>query len=253
MGSKKWSKEDKLYLEERWGEISIPSIAKAIGRTVAGVKIKAWKLGLGRHIHSGEYITMNQLFNALGIGSGSYVRMVWIQKGLPVKNKISIKQKFKVIYLVAFWKWAKKNKMLIDFSKFEENSLGEEPDWVKEKRKADYMFKKYKVTPWTPAEDNLLKSMLNNFCYSYREISLRLLRTEGAIKKRMNELNIKQRPLKAENHNAWTPEEIKILEDMYYIGYKAEVIAESINRSALAIKGKIERMENEGLLLKRVI
>lgn len=140
-----------------------------------------------------------------------------------------------------FWKWAKDNRTFIDFSKVEIGILGEEPAWVKDQRKADILFSQYKRTPWTNDEDSLLKSMLNLYRYSYRDISIRLKRTEGAIKRRMLDLKIKQRPLKADNHNPWTDEETSILNDLLSKGYKAEVIAEYIDRSALAIKGKIER------------
>ena len=249
-----WSEEDKNYLDENWGTVSIPTLATTLNRSIEAIKLKAGKMGLGRHLHSGEYITLNQLMQALGRGGiGTYALTSWVEKrGLPVKYKKTINKRYRVIYLNDFWKWAEKNKTFIDFAKFEENMLGEEPTWVKEQRKADQMFKAFKTTPWTLSEDDLLKTMLNRFCYSYRDISQRLMRTEGAIKRRMLDLKLKQRPLKAERH-FWTIEETNILSDMYHNGYKAEIMANKINKSALAIKGKIEIMEKEGLLLKRVV
>jgi hypothetical protein len=252
MGNRPWLKSDEDLLEEKWGNVSIPAIAKLLNRTVIACKLKALKMGLNRHIHSGEYVTCNQLFTAMGLGSSSYTRGVWEhEKNMPIEYKKSIKMKYKIIYLKKFWKWAEENKTLIDFVKFEENMLGEEPQWVKEKRKADFMANKFKKSPWTKTEDSMLQDMLNSYSYTYRELSLRLLRTEGAIKRRMVDLKLKQRPLKASNHNPWTDEEVKTLEEMYYQGYKSEVMAEKINRSALAINGKIEAMEKNGKLLKR--
>lgn len=253
MKGRNWTKEEIEYLESKWGVISIPGIAKALNRTVSAVKNKAQRLGLSRHIHSGEYITLNQLMNALGrTGGTSYTVNQWLDKGLPVKTRRSINMKYKIIYIDDFWEWAEKNRMLIDFSKVEENILGKEPDWVKQQRKADYAAAKYKKTPWTKYEDDLLKSLLKSYQYTYRELSIRLKRTEGAIKRRMLDLGIKERPLKADNHNPWTAEEVEILVDMYYKGYIAEVMAEKIPRSALAIKGKIERMIKEGDLEPRM-
>lgn len=40
---------------------------------------------------------------------------------------------FKVINLDEFWKWAEKNRTIIDFSQLEENVLGKEPEWLKDK------------------------------------------------------------------------------------------------------------------------
>jgi len=250
---KKWSKEELEFLEKNWGKYTIPYIAKKLNRTIKAVKMKAYRIGLGRHIHSGEYITVNQLMKALGRNGGTnHTIKHWTQKGLPVKTKRTLKKKFKIIYIEEFWKWAKKNRMLIDFSKVEENILGEEPAWVKEQRKADIAASRYKNTPWTKEEDSLLKSMLKLYRYSYRDISIRLRRTEGAIKRRMITLGIKERPLKADNHNPWSQEEIDILVEMYNKGYIAEVIAEKIPKSALAISGKIERMILEGKLKPRM-
>ena len=42
--SRKWTKEDVEYLTEKWGNVSIPSIAKKLNRSVNAVKIKAKEL-----------------------------------------------------------------------------------------------------------------------------------------------------------------------------------------------------------------
>lgn len=246
MGNKNWTQEECDYLQDKWGMISIPSIAANLGRTVNAVKLKAVKMGLGRHIHSGEEITLNQLFNAIGKGSSyGWLSDRWCRYGLPVKMKKSINKKYKVIGIDAFWKWAVKHKGLLDFSKFELNMLGKEPTWVEAKRQADIAAAKYIKTPWTKEEDNTLINMLNSYRYSYQDISDRLRRTGGAIKRRILDLGLKQRPLKADNHIPWTNEEIKILLSLRSKGYTPEVIAQRLGekRSALAVRGKIERME----------
>jgi len=245
MSNKPWNQEELDYLESKWGEISIPGIAKKLNRSIDAVKCMAFRTGLTRHIHSGEYITLNQLMKALGRGSvHTYTLISWVEnRGLPIKLKRSVNKKFRVIFLSDFWKWAKVNRKFINFAKFDENMLGEEPNWVKEQRKADIMFAAYKNTPWTKEEDDLLRFLLNSYSNSYRDISVRLKRTEGALKRRMITLKIKQRPLKADNHTPWTFEETKTLTELLDKGYKAEVIAEYIDRSASAIKGKIERMQ----------
>lgn len=246
MGNKNWTQEECDYIQDKWGMISIPSIAANLGRTVNAVKCKSVKMGLGRHIHSGEEITLNELFNAIGKASSyGWLANRWCRYGLPIKMKKSINKKYKVIEIDDFWKWAEKHKKLLDFSKFELNMLGKEPEWVGTKRQADIAASKYIKTPWTEEEDNMLIDMLNSYRYSYQDISDRLRRTGGAIKRRMLDLGLKQRPLKAENHNLWTNEEIKILRSLQNKGYSPEVIAHRLGgkRSALAVRGKIERME----------
>ena len=64
--NRKWTKSEIEYLENEWGSQSVPAIAKALDRTEIAVTNKAWKLGLGRFTMSGDYITLYELFAALG-------------------------------------------------------------------------------------------------------------------------------------------------------------------------------------------
>src|SRR5690606_3248721 len=105
-------------------------------------------------------ITLNQLFVVLrGTNIGStYTKKQWIDKGLPVKTRKVKNSSVQIVYLSDWWEWAEKNRTIIDFSKMEPLSLGKEPKWLQEQRKADKKRSIYfKTTPWTPAEDKLLK------------------------------------------------------------------------------------------------
>lgn len=244
MGNKNWTKSECEFLEDKWGSVSIPTIANNLNKSLNAVKIKAYKMNLGRHLHSGTEITINELCKAIGKGSSySWLCDKWCRHGLPLKMKKSINKKYKVIEIDDFWKWAEKHKKLLDFSKFELNMLGKEPAWVKIKRQADIAAAKYIKTPWTDEDDNLLKDMLGSYKYSYQDISDRLRRTGGAIKRRMIDLGLKQRPLKADNHIPWTNAEIEKLLDLKKKGYSPETISKKLGtRSCLAVRGKLERM-----------
>lgn len=245
-----WSESELDYLEEKWGNISIPTIANHLGKSLNAIILKARRLGLGRHIHGGEYITFNQLVIALGKDFGQ-IKNRFIPRGLPIKHKKSVTKSFRIIYINDFWEWAEQHKDLLEFSTFEVNALGEEPEWVKEKRKADFYASKYITTPWTEKDDARLIYMLNAYRYGYREISVDLRRTEGAVKRRLHDLNLMQRPIKAENHIKWTSPEIKLLVDLRAKGYGYEIIAEKLGtRSALAVRGKVERLELDKVKLK---
>lgn len=136
--------------------------------------------------------------------------------------------------------------MILDFSKFEELSLGAEPEWVKEKRKADFE-RGQQVgrhnTSWTKSEDEKLKRMLSKHQYGYRELARELRKTEGAVKRRICDLQIKERPVKSKTR-MWTESEVEVLCDMVEKGYSWEQIAEKLDRSALATRGKYERLMN---------
>lgn len=104
--SRKWTKEDVEYLTEKWGNVSIPSIAKKLNRSVNAVKIKAGRLNLGPMLENGAYVTLNQLAIALtGKNLSPYCKKSWIEnRGMPVHNKKVIKNTFKIVYLDEFWK-----------------------------------------------------------------------------------------------------------------------------------------------------
>ncbi|APM41364.1 hypothetical protein [Clostridium kluyveri] len=238
------------YLENNWGIKSINAMANDLNRSISSILNKKTRLQLGAFLDNGEYITVNQLFKAIGREKGTgYTLRNWIRKGFPVKNKKVLNSSFRVVYLEDFWKWAREYRMHIDFSKFKENELGLEPDWVKGQRRADIAFSKYKVTPWTKKEDSQLESLLGIFRYSYRELSMQILRTEAGIKRRINDLGLNMWPIR-DLSRSWRSEEISIVTDMYNNGYKSDVIKEYINKSAQAINGKIERLIRDGILVK---
>jgi hypothetical protein len=84
--------------------------------------------------------------------------------------------------------------------------------------------------------------MLNAYKYTYPEISQRLNRTEGSIKKRISNLGIKARPVRLENHTRYTAEEIELIVSLFDKGYCFEDIAARIGKSAQGVRGKLERM-----------
>jgi hypothetical protein len=146
------------------------------------------------------------------------------------------------VYIEDFWKWAEKNQDLLDFSRFEENALGKEPAWVKEKRKIDYQYsRRISTDPWTPTEDAKLIRLLKQQKYGYQELSKILGRTSGAIQRRCCDLKIPDRPVKADNHNEWTDEELDTLSYMIKKGYRYPDIADRIGRSDKAIRGLVFR------------
>ena len=244
--SKKWTREEEEYLLENWGTISVKSIAKKLGRSENAIVVRKNRLGLGAFLESGEYITWNQLQIALGYGlSGSgYKTISWIRnRNFPIHTKRVKDNVFKVVYLNEWWKWAEKNKDFLDFSKFEENVLGVEPDWVKEKRKRDVeKNSKYIMAPWTAVDDSRLEFLLKKQKYTYRELSIMIRRTEGAIQRRICDLGLKDRPVKADNHIRWTEQDFEMLGEMIKAGYDYEHMSEILGKSSKAIRGRVYSM-----------
>lgn len=244
-----WTPDEEAYLQDKWGTLSVSTIAKNLGRSIDAVTVRRQRLGLGAHLASDVRISTNQLMIALyqtGTGNSNYTLHKLIREGLPVKmHKVKTKS-FRVIDIDEFWKWAEDHKNLLDFSRFEEYSLGKEPDWVKVKRKAD--FEKLQSQGahnevWTNAIDQKLKRMLSQHKYTYRDLSKELNRSEGAIKRRILDLGLKERPVRNKTR-MWTEEEVETLCEMAEKGYDWGQIADKLGRTALATRGKYERLLN---------
>ncbi len=244
-GQKMWSPEEYLYLEEKWGQIAICTIAENLGRSTQAVRIKAQKLGLGPALMGGDYISFNQLVIALtGHTSDSYQTKSWIEnRGFPIHMRRVNQNSFKVVYLDEFWEWAEKNRSFIDFSKLEHLALGAEPAWVDEQRRKDYYaYSLQRKDHWTPDEDAKLIRLLEHQRYGYKELSGILRRSAGAIQRRCNDLGTKLRPVKADNHgveSAWTDAHYEMLVDGIRNGESYTAIGNRLNKSEKAVRGKV--------------
>lgn len=240
-----WTKPETDYLEDSWGTVSISGISNKLGRSINAVKIKAYKLGLRRHLHAGEKVPLHQVICALGKAGGTgYFTGQLIRAGCPIKKHKVVNSSFRVVDLNEFWRWAEKHKRLFDFRNFEENALGAEPDWVKQKRAEDVRnFMRPHNCQWSNADDEALKHALLTYRYTYADLSKRLNRTEGAVKRRIHDLGIKQRPIRLENR-LWTESETQTLLKLWGRGYSYERIADELGRTALQVRGKHERILN---------
>ncbi|MFQ8652072.1 hypothetical protein [Hominilimicola sp.] len=238
-----WTKEEVEYLKEKWGNVSIPILAKKLNRSVNAVKLKAGRLNLGPMLENGAYVTLNQLAIALtGKIFSSYCKKSWIEnRGMPVHNKKVIKNTFKIVYLDEFWKWAEKNRSFLDFSKMETLTLGKEPEWVNEQRKKDYTSNALqRKDKWTPYEDDKLRYLLKQQKYGYAEVAEILHRSEGAIQRRCADLGIRERPVKADIcGNLWTDDMYRIIAKGIKNGDSYSLIANRIGKSEKAVRGKV--------------
>lgn len=246
-----WTREDKTYLEENYGLISIKTIAKNLNRSADSVINKKVRMGLGRFLENGEYVTLSQLLMALygqERPSNSYRNMkTWDE--FPLRKKRVLNNSFKVVYLNEFWEWAESHRRCIDFSKMEENILGAEPDWAKRKRKIDYECR-MKVTPWSKGEDRELERLLLQHKYNYTDLSARFNRTESAIRRRIYNLAIDIRPVRAKT-KPWTDEEKVVLLFMYEEGWSLEKIGAKLGRTANSCRGKMDLLNNPEMYLRK--
>lgn len=242
MAGRKWTEKEVDYLKEKWGVVSIDIIAKKLNRTIVSVRKKATSLGLGRWIDNIQYIKFKELILTLGYSNSGYCNLKKKLKTLnfPILIKTVSKMKIEVVDIEEFWKWTEKNKSILNFALLEPGTLGKEPDWVKEKRKADQMNPaKVKVKKrWTKEEDNLLIAKVKSNKYTYKMLSEEFSRTETAIKRRLSNLNTLCRPI-PEIWKPWSEEEeIKAL-TLKEKGYDCFSIGKILGRNQMSVDNKL--------------
>lgn len=237
-------------MQESWGKVGLKSIAKHLGRTEAAVIVRIQRLGLGPGLQAGERISWNQFVIALtGTNSGGYLKKRLIAAGFPVHTQIirgQNKARYTTVDIEEFWKFAENNKDLFDFSKMESYAFGPEPEWATLKRQLDAeRLRKGRRhnDPWTQAQDKELKRLLSLYQYTYTDIAKRLKRSEGAVKRRIITLGIKERPIR-EPPKPWTEAEEERLIELREKGYGWDNIAEQLSRTSLCVRGKYERLLN---------
>lgn len=240
-----WSKAETEYLQEAWGTVSVPTIAKNMNRPIGGIINKARRLKLGPALENGTYITLNQLHQTFIGGPFSYNKIKsWItQRNIPVHTKRVNNCSFKIVYIDEFWKWAERHRVFLDFSRLEKNALGTEPEWVDEQRRADIRKNKaIKKSKWTPDEDAKLMKLLKEYKYTYAEIAKKLSRGEGAVARRCVDLGVKERPLRADPHaetSVWTENDISLLAECIRKGMSYYEISQMLGKSEKACRGKV--------------
>lgn len=238
MHKKKWTEKEIMYLEESWGTISIKGIAKKLKRSEVAIINKARKLKLGSFVDAGDLISLSQLLIAIGQGNSySWIKEKYINNGLPVLNKLIYNKKVLKVKLEDFWKWAEKNKNIVNFARFEKGALGVEPSWVEEKRKADSInpSKHNSNRTWSNSDDILLISKVKSYKYTYKDLASEFNRTEAAIKRRLYDLNVAYRPVPLDTHIKWTDEENQRMIELHKKGYDNYSIAKELNKTHLTI------------------
>ena len=243
---KNWTAEEKELLCELYGKYSIPTIAKRFGRSENAILVMRERLRLGGVLENSEFITVNRLLKEFGyIQCGGYFKGQLERAGFPFKRQRVKQCSFDMVDIEKFWEWAENCGDLFDFSRLPKNALGKEPDWVDKRRRYDGE-RRRNIKPhnlaWSAAEDDYLKILLKQHRYTYIDLKKLLRRSEGAIKRRVLDLGIKERPIKADGQSGWNNDDFAILADMINDGANYYCISEEIGKSEKAIRGKVFSM-----------
>ncbi len=179
---RRWTEEEEEYLSSFWGIRSLENISKYLNRTQYSVEKKLARMGISSSKLNSDFIPVYDIIFLLDGYRTSITLERFLAKGLNVRTVYHRNKKVKAVKIENFWAWAENNQDKLNFRKFEEFALGEEPSWVQQKRKKDReKSAEFNYKRWTPQEESYLM-LYKKLGKSDKEISLLLKRTEDSIR-----------------------------------------------------------------------
>lgn len=193
---RKWTKEEIDILRTYWGTTNLEHICRKLNRSPRSIKGQVYKMKLGPIHSTGNYFTTREISEMLGVYQSTVIQ--WIKnKKLKGHKKTFIERKFNVIILEDFLDFLEKNQNMWNSKNLPYGLYGDEPEWLKIKRRADLF---PSTTPsykkWTKEEVSKLES-LSRQGLTNKEISIALNRSVDSIASKKKAL-IRARKLRRE-------------------------------------------------------
>ena len=231
-----WTKEEEEILQNDWGSYSVEFIASELHRTPSSVKVKATRMKIGSMRENGlDILSIPDLEEMLGV-SRSRIQKTWTKLGLILqKRRLSSKASYYYVTWENLLSFLEEHQEEWDSRLVEPYMLGEEFDWLAEKRKKDRDENPLWYRRWTEEEINLVE-VLHQRGDSYQEIAQRLQRSDNAVRWVLKNLGY---PSFAPR--MWSEEEELFLKDNYNKIPTPE-LALSMGRSIKSISDKAHRM-----------
>ena len=233
-----WTKEEEDELRRLWGTTSIERIAEKLKRSVYSIKIRANRLHLGPMFgNDARFLTIPMISDMLGV-TYDRITTTWLSLGLKVeKRSLTNKMKYYGVRWDELISFLENNQNEWDSRNLEEYALGEELDWLIEKRKKDLEEDPLWYRRWTPGEVEELKWMLLVEKKEYSEIATSLRRSESSVARVARELGLQYRLPKY-----WKGEELLYLKDNCQ-DLTYDEMANHLGRSETAVKRKVYEMK----------
>ena len=178
--AKRWTQEEMDFLEDKWGVIGVNAIAKQLNRPVKGIITKAERMQLGGAYDS--YLTTNKIAEMFGIHRQTVLRNWIYGYGLKATSTPFRRQRVHRIKMEELVEWLEANQDKWSSVNLELHALGEEYDWLVEKRKRDAN-PTVKSGDWTMKEYNQLIEW-SDAGVPLSEIAIRLNRTYYSVRRK---------------------------------------------------------------------
>ena len=232
MRRREWTEDEEIFLFENVGKLTFLNIGIELGRSKSSVASKAKLLGV-KIVDNQGFLDGETFCRAIGISRSTFE--YWRKAhNFPAKKTKDFK--YLAIDLDKFWKWARKNKKIVNWTKFEVGVLGVEPRWVREVRKNNRYNRNKKA--WELDEDEILKRMIAKGA-TYPELSKVLRRSHGSIKRRIYDLYLP--PPARTGKKRWTEEDVAYAVDKLRNGADLMTVAADLERSESGLREKLIR------------
>ncbi|MBB6219016.1 transposase [Anaerosolibacter carboniphilus] len=243
----RWTQEEVEYLIEKAGSMSLEAIAKRLKRPFASTVAKADELGVANGKMLSHKFTLNQFSKMVGVAASTVCS--WTEMGLEYEiKKFRTTFEFKMIDIRDFYTWGEQHQDILDTRKFKLNDFGNEPEWLKNKRRADRDRPPNYTKLWAKEEEAQL--------ISYHESGLRkeaiaelLGRSISGIQRKMDRLKIQGLLPIDPKGEFYTQTEIQKIIQLRRDGMTFSQIGKKICRSKSSVWHKYRELQERGLVI----
>lgn len=240
-----WSEKENAFLIENAGKLSLEQIAKKLGRPFRYTEVKAGELGVANGKLLSALYTSNQFSKVMGVASSTIGR--WTDLGLKYRwKKYRTSFEFKMIDIEDFYKWGESHQDLLDTRKIKVDNLGNEPGWLKEKRKKDAAQPIKRNQLWSKNEELLLVALFDAGV-SKEDIATRLSRTVSGIDRKISDLKALGYLAIAPKGDFYTEAQTKTLLEYKAQGLSYRQIGLKTGRTKGGVAKKVEQLRKAGV------
>ena len=175
-----WTNDMEEFLEDKWGIWSVKRLAKHFNTTECAITNKAERLKLGGAYS--QYLSTTDIANMFGIARRTVLNYWILKYGLKASSNPLKTQKIYRVKHEDLIKFLKDNPDKYTTNNLELYALGEEYDWLIEKRKYDkenYV----KTGEWSMQEINNMNKWYEEEGIGLKEIAKRLNRTYLSVRR----------------------------------------------------------------------
>lgn len=249
--AKRWSEENKIYLEKSWGNVSTKRLANKFGVKESAVKIMAYKMGLGSMLDSKDFLIAKELEEILGVTRKTVSKHIK-ERGLKAREikLTSGNRKYIAIQYEDLVEWLENNLKYWDGSKVDIDSLkalGVDSDLLDRKYKEDTF--KYNMNNINELELKTIKELYIEG-YTYEDIAKIVNKTKEAIHYKLSylaekgkfELNRNNGGYLVRRSNresyGWSKVQDETLINLFLQGVPLREISQKVGKSLSATKSR---------------